>query len=293
MKQMKKNILYIILLWPNLCCALVLNVQQAPIVPLLAFLCAKADLNMIIDPNINQKTTLHLSSTSYGQMLKTLLENSRLYYRQSDHTYAISDHPITRSDQSKKITLHYALRNQNGQYLMPLLQKDPQLSKETRDSLLFDKAQNQIILVVHQDQKSSILQVLAQLDQTPTAIKIKARIEAFDKRGLEALGVSLGQHQSQSSSHSGMQSAKINLPIAHAAGSLGFNLGVLSSGQLLNLNIQALEQKGAAHLISDPSVVVDNGETASIEQGNEVPFQTTNESGNSSVQFKKAVLGLK
>ena len=55
----------------------------------------------------------------------------------------------------------------------------------------------------------------------------------------------------------------------------------------------ALENAGHAELISSPSLFAANQQLASIESGEEVPYQEVSESGGTAVVFKKAVLGLK
>src|SRR5262249_7616242 len=55
----------------------------------------------------------------------------------------------------------------------------------------------------------------------------------------------------------------------------------------------ALQNAGHAELISSPSLFTANQQLASIEAGEEVPYQEVSESGGTAIVFKKAVLGLK
>src|SRR6185503_18651000 len=50
---------------------------------------------------------------------------------------------------------------------------------------------------------------------------------------------------------------------------------------------------GRAELISSPHLFTANQQLASIEAGEEVPYQEVSESGGTAVVFKKAVLSLK
>lgn len=82
-----------------------------------------------------------------------------------------------------------------------------------------------------------------------------------------------------------------NVPIAAGTGKLA--LAVLGSDYLVDLEISALQAEGRGELVSSPRVVTANAKEASIEQGVEIPFQQSAESGASTIAFKKAVLALR
>jgi type IV pilus assembly protein PilQ len=62
---------------------------------------------------------------------------------------------------------------------------------------------------------------------------------------------------------------------------------------VLNLEISALELDGRGKVISSPRVVTADKVKASIEQGNDIPYQTNTQLGGpGQIQFRKAVLRL-
>ena len=73
----------------------------------------------------------------------------------------------------------------------------------------------------------------------------------------------------------------------------GVSLIKLANGKSLAVELAALEKSGHGELISSPSLLTLNQQTASIESGEEIPYQETSGSGATSVTFKKAVLSLK
>ncbi len=85
----------------------------------------------------------------------------------------------------------------------------------------------------------------------------------------------------------------INLPVANPAGQLALTLINLGSGNLINLELSALEADNRGKVVSSPRVITADNQKAQIEQGTEVPYVTPS-SANSppTVQFKKAVLRL-
>ncbi|RVU84496.1 type IV pilus secretin PilQ [Leucothrix sargassi] len=82
----------------------------------------------------------------------------------------------------------------------------------------------------------------------------------------------------------------VSLPVVGAAGSLGFSL--LTKDYLLDLELSALQAESQGEVISTPRVVTADKQTASIEQGVEIPYLEASSSGATSVSFKKAVLSL-
>jgi type IV pilus assembly protein PilQ len=85
----------------------------------------------------------------------------------------------------------------------------------------------------------------------------------------------------------------VNLPVAGAAGQLALTLINLGSGNLINLELSALEADTLGKIISSPRVVTADNQKAHIEQGTDIPYiiQGTNNTVPT-VQFKKAVLSL-
>ena len=73
---------------------------------------------------------------------------------------------------------------------------------------------------------------------------------------------------------------------------LGITFALLNSSYLVDLEISASQTEGTSELISSPRVVTTNGEKASIRAGKEIPYQTVDNGGAPSIEFKDAVLSL-
>jgi type IV pilus assembly protein PilQ len=94
-----------------------------------------------------------------------------------------------------------------------------------------------------------------------------------------------------SAGYSDSPQLNVNLPVTNPAGQLALTLINLGSGNLINLELSALEADSRGKVVSSPRVVTADNQKASIEQGTEIPYVTPG-TGNSpaTVQFKKAVL---
>jgi type IV pilus assembly protein PilQ len=85
----------------------------------------------------------------------------------------------------------------------------------------------------------------------------------------------------------------VNLPVANAAGQLALTLINLGSGNLINLELSALEADNRGKVVSSPRVITADNQKAAIEQGSEIPYVTPGTANNpATVSFKKAVLRL-
>jgi type IV pilus assembly protein PilQ len=73
----------------------------------------------------------------------------------------------------------------------------------------------------------------------------------------------------------------------------GFALGMIvqSGDLLLSAQLNALEEEGKLNILSKPSITTLDNQTAIIESGDEVPFQTVDDN-KVQIEYKKAVLRL-
>ncbi|MDH5736403.1 MAG: type IV pilus secretin PilQ family protein, partial [Gammaproteobacteria bacterium] len=89
----------------------------------------------------------------------------------------------------------------------------------------------------------------------------------------------------------GTDRLNVNMPVTGAAGSIAFT--ILSGGNLLDLELSALQAENNGEVVSSPRVVTSDRHEAFIEQGVEIPYLSAASSGATTVEFKKAVLSIK
>ena len=96
-----------------------------------------------------------------------------------------------------------------------------------------------------------------------------------------------------SAGYSDSPQLNVNLPVINPAGQLALTLINLGSGNLINLELSALEADTRGKVISSPRVVTADNQKAAIEQGTEIPYVTPGSANSpATVAFKKAVLRL-
>ena len=131
---------------------------------------------------------------------------------------------------------------------------------------------------------------------SPRQILIEARIVEADQRFARELGIKLG-HQAKDIAQQPGQNLSANLDLS-GTGLAGFNPATLAatlvsknSAQLLQMELSALESEGQGKILSNPRIMTGDQVKATIEQGTELPYQISSQSG-SKLQFRKANLRL-
>ena len=124
-------------------------------------------------------------------------------------------------------------------------------------------------------------------------VLIEARIVEADYRFARNLGVKLGYQHQEGSKIQGKLSSDLS-----ANGLNGFDspiaaITMLKKGVLpfLDFELSALESDGQGNIIANPRIVTANKTLATIEQGTELPYQSSSKEG-AKVQFRKANLKL-
>jgi len=131
---------------------------------------------------------------------------------------------------------------------------------------------------------------------SPRQILIEARIVEADERFARELGAKLGY---QANSFGGTPDRKISSNFDLAGSGLnGFNPAAVAAtlvsknaSRLLQMELSALESEGQGKILSNPRIMTGDQVKATIEQGTELPYQTTSQNG-SKLQFRKANLRL-
>jgi len=131
---------------------------------------------------------------------------------------------------------------------------------------------------------------------SPRQILIEARIVEADQRFARELGVKLG-YQAHSLGGNPDRTISSNFDLG-GSGLSGFNPATVAAtlvsrngSRLLQIELSALESDGQGKILSNPRIMTGDQVKATIEQGTELPYQTTSQNG-SKLQFRKANLRL-
>lgn len=144
-----------------------------------------------------------------------------------------------------------------------------------------DERSNQLYIKDDPTHFKKIQQYIQKMDVPLPQILISAKIISIDRNYIRDLGAIFKSENIGKNTDLFSEPNSIKIPIL-----------TLSSSNLLNLQIKALEEEGHASVLSQPEIISLNRQSATIESGDEIPYQESTSSGATSVTFKKAVLKL-
>lgn len=232
----------------------------------------------------------------------------------------IQSKPLPKSNKMVKAgnleTLFIKLRYANAANVMQLIDRNGGKSLlSEQGSISFDERTNIIILKERPEPIKEIREIIHQIDVPVKQVQIEARIAIINEGNIEELGVRWGVSSKKdhlviggsieeivSIDPSGDDSSgsdisdylNVNLGSTSVnSSSIAFQIAKLSSATLLDLELSALQSESKAEVISSPRLLTMNKKPAYIEQGTEIPYLESSESGAATVKFRKAVLSLK
>ncbi len=183
-------------------------------------------------------------------------------------------------------------------------------------SVVVDKHNNALIIHANQQDISKVITMVNKLDIPTPQILIKAQIVEANSDTARDLGIQWGglyKHASggknswitpgaNSTGITGQTLDQVLSPTSGMAASFpadlssgaGLTIGYIAEklgGHLLSAQLSALQSEGKIHILSSPSITTLDNQTARIESGKDVPFQTV-EDQEVQIEWKKAVLSL-
>lgn len=129
-------------------------------------------------------------------------------------------------------------------------------------------------------------ELIAAMDCPAQQVLIKAKIVNIDDNYMRDIGGLLADAAPASDDDADAASTDDN-----SGSMISIPLSIVGDHSL-QYKIQALLQQGHAELVASPTLITQNRKQASIEAGEEVPYQEKNGTDATSVAFKKAVLKL-
>ncbi len=141
-------------------------------------------------------------------------------------------------------------------------------------AVVVDASTNMLIFQTSQDEYSQISSLLQTLDRPARAALIEVTVAELSLDDKQQLGVEWLTNQVMASGGRIVSGTSGGLAI----GSSGFNLRVFDNANTLRFALNALASNNRATVLSSPRVLARNGESATIQVGQEVPIITSQQS---------------
>jgi type IV pilus assembly protein PilQ len=308
-----------------------LKMTNIDVAVVLRALARASDQNIIVSEKVTGKININIAQAPWDQVFTGILRTQGLSYAWEGEIIRIMtaddmEADIKQQARQRELTLTeppltriVPVRFSSAQRLKDNLEKFLSIDKDGKaiGSILVDEHTNSLIIQAIRSDMASIISVIEQLDQATPQVLIEAFIVEANKDVARELGVQWGGVARTGALGTGTGFATgrdnqslggnvgtavnpssgtvVDLPAQPLSGFEPFALGLVYQNigdLLLSAQLSALQDGGKLNILSSPSITTLDNQTAFIESGQDIPFQTV-EDGEVNVEFKKAVLSLK
>ena len=309
-----------------------LKMNDIDVAVLLRALARAADQNIILNEKVSGKVNINIHQAPWDQVFNGILRTHGLSYAWEGDIIRIMTAEDMDADLRTKtreqalrltqtpLTRIVAVKYTEANKLKANLEKFVTVDRggKKTGSILVDEHTNSLIIQAIRNDMDRILAVIKKLDRpTPQvlieAIIVEANKDVARELGIQWGGIYAGKSGSKNVIVTGQQGqvppsfteagnnvdvtsgSVINLPAGTLGGFNPMTLGLIYTrvGEyLLSTQLSALQDQGKLHILSSPSITTLDNQTALIESGQDVPFQSV-EDGEVKVEYKKAVLALR
>ncbi len=300
---MKQILFFILMIFATsvIAAPVTINIQMIPLADAVRMLAGYAKINIIVSPDVQGTVSLHVNHAEPVHVLESLFMTHGLAKSAKGNVWYIApradmiksqqEESQWRNDeesaavlQSQSWKIHYA----RAVEIAEILQGNNAGILSDRGHLSVDMRTNQILARDTSEHLVVINRWIRRLDIPVKQVLVEARLVSMDQDAERQLGIDFTVRQPDAAA-----AGPVLFAHNEQKGKYSIAIARLPDGSELDVKLVALEQQGRAELISSPSLFTGSQQEASIEAGEEVPYQEVSESGGTAVAFKKAVLGLK
>ncbi|TAL09885.1 MAG: type IV pilus secretin PilQ [Nitrospirae bacterium] len=300
-----------------------LDFQDAEISSVLRLIADVSGLNMVVGESVKAKVTLKLLNVPWDQALDLILKLNNLgQIREGNILWIDTLANITKlrddASKAKDATLKAEELVTRILYLNYAdATKSVDVAKSNlspRGEIKVDSRTNSLVVRDIPDNLVKVEKIVRDLDQRTPQVQIEARIVQAGKTFARGLGIQWGVSGiSGSPQQTGIHTQGpvtlnlgatgaafsqasdflVNLPAAGAGTStFGFLIGkFLGTSGTLDMRLSAGESLGLSKVVSSPKIITLDNKAAKIEQGSQIPYQTTSLQGTQTT-FVDATLTL-
>ncbi len=304
-----------------------LDFKDADIQNILRLLAEVSGQNIVISDAVKGKATIRLLNVPWDQAMEVVLKTYALDKEDlAQNIIRVAPYAQLEQERAAALSAEKALERVeelvteivpvNYAKAKTLLSMVNALKSHRTDAnILMDNRTNTIVLKDLAHNVTEMANLIRHLDTPTPQVLIEAKIVELDIDFERELGIQWGTLYNAGPSTgnplglnfpnqvaigggqagvAGIANPMVNLPAAvdaSAGGALGLSLASLTNAFRLDMKLSALEKKNHARILSSPRVATLNNETARIEQGREIPYQTVSDEGTKT-EFKAAKLKL-
>ncbi len=249
----------------------------------------QAGVNIFVADNITGVISLDMEDVTLHEIFQLVIRTRGLHYSEGNQAiivetladYLESGRGIT----TERVCMDFSNGSDVKGQLETLLSERGSITVTSDNSCLLIKDRAENIAVIEE--------MLSQIDKPNPQIHIESRIVFISKEGRDRLGVKWGMDGSNNNVLGANSGTFTNLTdLGVQAASTNMAMGLIWDNFSLDVDLQALLDENLLQILSAPSLLVLDGQTAMIKNGKEVPYTSQSGDSVSNTEFREALLSL-
>lgn len=282
-----------------------MNFQDIPVRTALQILADFNQVNLVTTDSVQGNLTLRLDNVPWSQALDTILQVRGLDKRMNGNILlvapaaelALQEQSQLENQQAQQVlapleTEFLQINYAKAASMLALLSNESTRLLSERGAIAVDDRTNMLVIKDTRESISNVRRMLTLLDIPIKQVVIEARMVTINEGLEQELGINWEyRNDTAGGSNQTEGNLNVNLPVSAEGGSIGLQIAKLSGGNILDLELTALERENRAEIIASPRVTTSNQKSAVIQQGVQIPYSTVSEQGTN-VEFADAYLSL-
>jgi type IV pilus assembly protein PilQ len=258
-----------------------MNVEEADIRTVLRSISEFSGMNIVAGSEVKGPVTVLLHDVPWREALENILKMNDFVAHEESGIIRVSTHKDF--EQARKLEnlttsvyqIEYARAEKLQAVVTKLLTERGKAQADVRANALIISDIPSVI-----EDMDSIVQAL---DKPTAQVLIEAKLVEVDVNNSQELGVNWSVGNLSNPLANTRAGASVDLGVTDPAGT--FTLGRLQNGVDINARLNALQVERKAEILSQPSVLINDNEQASILSGKKIPINVLDQAGNLVTQF--------
>jgi type IV pilus assembly protein PilQ len=258
-----------------------MNVEESDIRSVLRSLSEFSGMNIVAGSEVKGPVTVLLHDVPWREALDNILKMNDFVAVEQDGIIRVAtnkDLELARKTQNLQTSV-YQIKYARADLLQTVLQK---LLSE-RGKTQADIRANTLIISDIPSNLAIMDTIVRALDKPTSQVLIESKFIEVDVNSSRELGVNWSVSNMSNPLANTRAGGAVDLGVANPHGS--FTFGRLENGVMIDAKLSALEESRKANVLSQPSVLINDNETAKILSGKRLPINVLDQAGNLVTQF--------
>ncbi len=258
-----------------------MNVEEADIRTVLRSISEFSGMNIVAGSEVKGPVTVLLHDVPWHDALDQILKMNDFVSVEKDGIIRVTTHKDFAAS-SKLQPLMTAVFNVNYGRADKMAVMLSKLLTE-RGKAQSDARANAIVVTDIPTVVSRLDSVIRELDRPTGQVLVEAKIVEVDMNTARELGINWTVGNYDNPLSNSRAEGSVDLGIREPTGA--FRFGRLENGVDIAVQLSALEQENKVEILSQPSVLINDNESAKVLSGKKIPINKLDESGNVVTEF--------